>query len=177
MIKLNNINTDWFDECLVIGSYPYMHSQHFNNDYNHIINVSDEFYWKTDKIFKQSNTNTFWFPMSEQFNDAGLNSIYGALVILYNARENNEKVYLHCHAGVNRSEIVKGAFYYMINGEHIKSNEKDLDYVNRFVRACNVGILPEIDYMEKFLKCLNKFLINFKGEPLGGLIDEIKKLL
>jgi hypothetical protein len=146
--------------------------------YDYIINVSDEFYWLTDKkLLEMGVEKTFWFPISENKSDIGLNSIYGALVILYNAQKNNKSVYLHCHSGINRSEIVRSACYFMLYGEHYESKETDLKYINRLIKACHEDLLLPKDKTEKFLTLLKKFLDNFDGEPMGGLIDEIKLLL
>lgn len=164
---------DWFKNKLVVGSYPYLHSQHFEHGYDYIINVSDEFYWDIEeKLMNGGAKKTFWFPMSEQQNDIGLNSIYGALVTLYNAEKQNKTVYLHCHAGSNRSQIVNSAFHYMKYNEHYEGGDKR--YINRLVRACHNGYLYPKEEMEKFLKQLGGLLDTFKGKPMGGLIDEIK---
>lgn len=168
---------DWFNTKLNVGSYPYLHSHFFNNNYDYIINVSDEYYWETDKKLQVNSSKTFWFPMSETVCDIGLNSIYGALVILYNAEKENKSVYLHCHAGTNRSEIVRAAYYYMKNNKQFDAKNSDISYLNRLVKACYEKKLPTLEYTEQFLTLLGKFLNNFNGEPMGGLIDEIKLLI
>lgn len=172
-----DISDVWFNEKLVVGSYPYMYSQFFNMEYDIVINVSDEFYYGTDTKLTELGAKTFWFPMSEKLDDIGLNSIYGALVVLYNAKKHNKSVYLHCHAGVNRSQIVKAACYYMMNNEQFDAKDEHITYINRLVKASHEKMLPSKDYMEQFLNLLGKFLNNFRGEPLGGLIDEIKLLI
>lgn len=173
--RKNKIDKSWFNQKLVIGSYPFIVTFSFEKGYDIIINVSDEYYDDIDDklINKFDVKKTHWFPMNEINYDIGLNSIYGALVVLFNAEKNNKTVYLHCHAGKNRSQIVKAAFYFMMYEEHYVGG--DDKHINRLVRATNSGYLPPIEKLEKFLIELRKQLINFNGKPLGGLIDEIRK--
>lgn len=86
---------DWIEEKLKIGGFPIKVNFTFNPDeFDYIINVSDEFYVNIH------NSKTFWFPMNEVTNDMGINSLYGALYIMFIAEKENKSVYLHCHAGI-----------------------------------------------------------------------------
>jgi len=87
---------DWFNQNLEVGGFPYLQNARFDaNKYHIIINVSDEWY---RKIYDRLESpliplSLFWFPMSEVKRDIGLNSIYGAMNILYSAEMNNQYVY------------------------------------------------------------------------------------
>lgn len=115
------------------------------NKYDYMINVSDQYVPYRPNL-------AFWFPMNECKRDIGLNSIYGALTILRRAYEQNRTVYLHCHAGINRSQTVRCALYYMMTGQHFK-NEYHF-YTNVLIRNCQYGNLPNIIEMEKFLSMM-----------------------
>lgn len=164
---------EWFDKKLTIGSFPIMNNENFNSkDYDVIINVSDEYYLTIVGDLKHQNNlcDTHWFPMNEVKKDIGLNSIYGAMVVLYAAEQGGEKVYLHCHAGVNRSRSVQAAYYFMRTGEHLEVNTNG--YINRLVAICHRGYLPPKKEMEKFLNTLShKLKDNLK---IGGVLDTCK---
>jgi hypothetical protein len=138
----NKINfTQWFESSLVVGRMP---DDYFDiNKYDYIINVSDEYMPYRPNL-------VFWFPMNECKKDIGLNSIYGALTILEKAYNKNRTVYLHCHAGINRSQTVKCAFHYMMTETHFEQ-EYGI-YKNVMFRNCAYGYLPDIKEMEAFLK-------------------------
>lgn len=165
---------DWFNNNLVVGAYPYINTISFDDGYDYVINVSDEYYDDNDDYLKSNHgvKKTYWFPMNEQSFDIGLNSLYGAMVILYNAEKQNKMVYLHCHAGTNRSQIIRAAFHFMMYNEHyIGGDDRN---INKLVRACNNKYLPPKHKMEQFLIELKLQLNGFNGKPLGGLIDHIR---
>lgn len=162
---------DWFDKKLIVGSFPIMNNSTFEkNDYDVIINVSDEYYRK------YHFQNSFWFPMGEVKRDVGLNSMYGAMCILFEAEKNNKSVYLHCHAGVNRSRSVQSAYYFMRTGEHLESDRRDYGFINRLVAMCGRGYLPPKAEMESFLTKLGLMLNGTcqENELMGGQLDSIK---
>ena len=164
---------DWLGQNLTVGPYPYKQNQWFQaKKYDIIINVSDEFYDIVESQQRECGLKTFWFPMNEAMRDVGLNSIYGAMVILFNAERNNKRVYLHCHAGLNRSPTIKAAYHYLRTGAHLKE-ERD-NFMNRLCAACSRGYLPPLAETERFLSSLGKQLESMKGEPMGGLLDHIK---
>lgn len=133
----------WFNDKLVVGKMP---DETFDIDkYDYMINVSDEYMPYRPNL-------SFWFPMNECKRDIGLNSIYGALTILKKACSQNRSVYLHCHAGINRSQTVRCALYYMMTGSHY--DNKYGAYTNVLFRNCAYGYLPNIVEMEKFLTML-----------------------
>lgn len=164
---------DWFDTKLKVGPFPVKQNQWFKpEEHDIVINVSDEYYPDVDKKIQSAGGNTFWFPMNECKRDIGLNSIYGAMVVLWNAEQENKRVYLHCHAGVNRSPTVQAAYYFLRSGNQLQKEQTG--YINRLVAACARGYLPPKPETEQFLSSLATHLKNMGGQPLGGLLDEVK---
>jgi len=107
----------WFDHKLEVGAYPNPEMAEWRaEDYAYVINVSGAWYAGEAPMYHQ--TRYFWFPMSEGKKDMGMNSIYGALVILWEAERRNDRVYLHCHSGSNRSWTVAAAYHYLRTGTH-----------------------------------------------------------
>lgn len=161
----------WFDSKLEVGSFPFMNNGRFEpKEYDYVINVSDEFYIEHYMPIITVGVNYHWFPMNEAKKDAGLNSIYAAMVILHLAESKNKRVYLHCHAGVNRSPTIAAAYYYMRTGEH---QQKDTNtYANRLLAMCARCYLPPKSEMEKFLSLLGDRLN--KNGMNGGMLDKIK---
>jgi hypothetical protein len=126
--------------------------------------------------------------MSECIGTMGINSIYGALQILFLAEQKNEKVYLHCHAGSNRSPTVADAYYYLRTGKHLVREKpkpfaelmewlslKLEEHNNRLLSNVAQGHLPSITQTESFLKNCQ---IVFKKEEAtkGGQLDTCKHL-
>lgn len=160
---------EWFDKKLTVGAFPVLVNEGFKfYECDNIINVSDEYYPHIVAHFLSENIKTFWFPMNEKRRDIGLNSIYGAMVILRHAEEANESVYLHCHSGRNRSRIIQACYHFMRSGGHLKDgNEK---YVNRLYRASIRGYLPPMAEMEEFLRNIGHKITKMKG----GILDDCK---
>lgn len=160
--------TDWFENKLTVGSFPISVNTEFVPDYDYVINMSDEWYALINKSLLYCKCKTFWFPMNEKKRDIGLNSIYGAMVILSIAEKENASVYLHCHSGRNRSRLTQAAYYYMRTGNQLSDgNEK---YVNRLHRASVRGYLPPMAELEEFLRNIGKSL----DKMHGGILDECK---
>ena len=160
--------TDWFGSKLITGKFPVMEEIE-KMDFDYIVNVSDEFFPDINDAFLGEGIKTFWFPMNEQKRDIGLNSIYGAMVILCQAEYENAKVYLHCHSGRNRSRIVYACYFYMRTG--IQLPDGNGKYINRLHRASLRGLIPPQTEMELFLYNIEKELT----KPMeGGIIDKCK---
>ena len=161
----------WFSSKLFQGAFPYIVEKNFNcSSFDIIINVSDEWYPETESNLEHS-TRYYWSPMNECKKDIGLNSIFGAMLILLHAEQNNLKVYLHCHACRNRSEIVKCCYYFMRTGKQLETEQNG--FINRLVAACSRGYLPPRAEMESFLKDI-QIQYNDKLEMRGGILDLIK---
>lgn len=170
---------DWFEKKLVVGSFPCINGSEFTTTmYDIIINVSDEYYPDIHNNLKLQNPKCemYWFPMNEAKKDVGLNSIYGAMVILRHAEKENKRVYLHCHAGVNRSKCVQSAYYFMRSGEQIEMENNG--FINRFVAMCSRGYLPPKTESEKFLTDIGKQLeyhvLVGGAYNMGGILDNSK---
>lgn len=139
-----------------------------------IINVSDEFYLGNSETIINENKLNFYFPMGEWSPDMGINSIYGALQVLYQILKWNPewKVLLHCQAGKNRSPTIKSAFYYMMLGEHEPDHivgDRLIRY-NRLLDNCERNKLPELKKTEKFLNSC-KYAFDNPEKFLGGVYD------
>jgi hypothetical protein len=143
------------------------------SDFDIYINVSDE-YIPDCATAARAGKLYFWFPMNECCGDMGLNSLYGALQILWIAEEENKKVYLHCHAGANRSPTVADAYFFLRTKKH--RGRKAMDDItvnygmtaaeeyqsnnNRLLDNIESGFLPAKKIMERFLsKCETAFKV------------------
>lgn len=161
----------WFNTRLKTGGLPFVVEQNYDiNAYNAVINVSDEYNMFVHQKHTHNNKPYLWFPMNERKKDAGLNSIYGAMAALFRLEECNMIVYLHCHAGVNRSIAVKSAYHYMRTGQHYQHQKGT--FMNPLLAMCARGYLPPKAEMEKFLSLLGAKLV--KREMTGGTLEEIK---
>jgi hypothetical protein len=169
---------EWFQNKLVVAGYPVPAEFKEGNRYyktDVVINVSDEYMKDYYQDLMKKGYQCYWFPMNEARRDIGLNSIYAALWVMYEAEEKNEKVLLHCHAGINRSQSVRAAYYYMRTGTHFENpRNKEDKHLNRLIANCNRGYLPPLREMETFLNECGKFFKN-KESYFGGCLDEIKK--
>lgn len=165
-LKIMKSFNDWFNQNLKVSRYPVpKECKEMNFDY--IINVSDEFIDSCMEMALKGGKRYFWFPLNECTSDIGINSIYGALQILYQAEKKNKKVYLHCHAGSNRSPTVAECYYKMRTGRYMgKKNARVLDNIES-------GHLPSIRKMNIFLKeCSSSFKRD--DSQRGGYLDSCK---
>jgi len=163
---------DWFNKRLTVGAFPFKVNEKFApSEYDIVINVSDEYYADIDMIIRENFKLSYWFPMNECRKDIGLNSIYAAMVIMFAAEKKNRSVYLHCHAGVNRSHTVRAAYYYMRTGKHVESTAS-IGFINKLVANCTRGYLPPKAEMEAFLLSIQRFL-DAEGMQ-GGTLDNCK---
>ena len=196
---------EWFDNNLEVSPYPTERSIMFRdmNKYEVFINVSCENY-TLDMIEAMNGYGQlyFWFPMNEAKRDIGLNSIFGAISVLFDCELKRKKVYLHCHAGVNRSPIVAESYHYLRTGKHLYKKEVidpsieamfvysdeqkeenrhniKINYPNRLYAACLRGYLPPLAEYEKFLKAYRLKLIEQyekkEERGKGGYLDTLKK--
>lgn len=159
---------DWFNSRVVIGRYP-MPTEIEKFEFDYVINVSDEYIDSCMKAAMKSGKRYFWFPLNECRGDMGLNSIYGALQILYIAEQQNAKVYLHCHAGVNRSQTVGDAYFFMRTGTHRARRGKN----NSNGQEVSVGLRPG----EEVVESNNRLLSNIDRNHLVGKRTMEKLLL
>ena len=160
---------DWFENRLTVGPFPYRQNPNFEpSNYDIVINVSDEWYINTEMHLREAFLSVYWFPMNEQKRDIGLNSIFGAMVILRFAEQRNLRVYLHCHSGVNRSRIVQAAYYFMRTGKQIETQSGG--FINKLVAACSRGYLPPLAEMKSFLGRV----ASMTKRMSGGILDLAK---
>jgi len=156
----------WFTDKLEVGPMPSPALKEWHpGKYATIINVSDELYFGEMPIYERRRY--WWFPLSEFKMEMGLNNIFAACVILWEAEQNNESVYLYCHSGRNRSWVVAAAYYYMRTGHHLERPTKSGNYVNKLVANCHRRYLPPQAEMEAWLKYIGKEIMD--GMKVGIL--------
>jgi len=159
---------EWFDKKLKVTRYP-LPGEIIKSGAKYVINVSDEYISSCQKVCIDNNIKYFWFPMDEVSGNIGLNSIFGALQILWIAEQEKASVILHCHAGANRSPTVMEAYYFMRTKKHLikveskESKERfksmfigsenfEFNNNNRLLNNIEAGHLPSKNKMELFLK-------------------------
>lgn len=194
--KETNTFDEWFQQKLTVGRYP-IHTE--LKQYDVIINVSDEYIDSLFDTAMEQNIKYYWFPLNECTSDIGLNSIYGALQILWLAEQRNLSVLLHCHAGVNRSQTVRECYYFLRTGKHFvrpRNNETENKEIeiesififdseeerksyrklvkqNRLFTNIEAGHLPAKYKIETFLKKCAETFLNYEIAN-GGYLDKIK---
>ena len=169
----------WASLNLRVGPYPNPTDLDPNgelSEYVIFINVSDE---QRDDICLQlalTDKAYRWFPMGEMRGTMTLTSIYGALVTLYRCEEHNVKVYLHCSAGINRSQTVADCYHYL-REEGMSHREKHTVRakvrgmsLNALQTNCHFGVLPPLPEMEAWLLRVGEQL----GDANGGGFDYSK---
>lgn len=169
----------------------------------HVINVSDEYIHANHYAAANNVRETVyhhWFPLNECTGHMGLNSLFGALVVLHEAETNNSPVLLHCHAGINRSQMVRAAYYFLRTGRHLEEPERnqalarqvnqtfnppieqpenergELMRPNMLLINCQTSMLPPLVLVEKFLKHLSTRLeeTSTMAASRGGLLTQLK---
>jgi len=171
---------DWFDNKLKVSRYP-TPSEIVKVEAKYVINVSCEYIASCQKVCIDNSIKYFWFPMDEVSGDIGLNSIFGALQILWIAEKEKANVILHCHAGANRSTTVMEAYYFMRTKKHYVKEEsqeskerfkkmfigsEDFDFKNnnRLLNNIEAGNLPSKNKMELFLKKTEEWFLKQEWE-------------
>lgn len=162
---------DWYKEKLKVTRYPVLNEIKEPNgiykDVQVFINVSDEYWMEYSNKFWESGKQNHWFPLGENAKDMGLNSIFGALQVMYLSFIRNYSTLIHCHAGINRSQTVKACFHYMMTGEH--SPEDETKNINMLKHNADKH-LPSISKMEAWLKACKEAFDN-PDKFLGGMYD------
>lgn len=162
----------WFANKLTVGGWPGLVNKSFElRRYSYIINVSDEYYHEHFKVVALSPVHQYWFPMNEFKKDIGLNSIYAAIIILWQAEQDGDAVYLHCHSGNNRSWTVAAAYYFWRTGEHLLRPTRK-GYENKLHQNCAEGYLPPLREMEDFLRAIREDLK--EGNMKAGILSLAK---
>lgn len=157
---------EWFESKLKVSRFPLPYEIE-KSDFDIYINVSDEYISSCHLSVNQSGKMYFWFPLNECTSDIGLNSIYACMQIMYNAELESKKVYLHCHAGVNRSPTIKECYYLMRSGNllELKNSRLEQNILN--------GNLPSLNKLKRFLFETQNVLK--KEETMrGGCLDSCK---
>lgn len=164
---------EWFAASVKVGAYPNPRQLDPGQElsgFEVFVNVSDEYSPEIAAQLAAVGKQSHWFPLGEAWG-LSLSSIYGALYILREAEKRQQRVYLHCHAGVNRSQTVADCYYFMRSGEH-RALQFTLLGENPDTRnqlQCNIGnnVLPDTFTMEGWLKQMNYATTH----PMGGWLD------
>ena len=168
----------WADRSLKVSPKPdvdWFRGRGRFSDVAVLINVSDEYNFYDMHMIQASGVKTYWFPMNECKKDIGLNSLYGAMCVLYAAEEDCDSVVVHCAAGTNRSPVVVQAYHFMRTGRHVIEDIDGGRWSNRLERACYRGYLPPLKELEKFLHELMLHLKSKDPHIVGGSLDKIKR--
>lgn len=130
-----------------------------------IINVSDCLKQEILEIIRERNIEYYWFPMNESTSDIGLNSIYGACVVLNIAELANKTVLVHCFGGNNRSQTVVESYYFIKQKQHLENEYKG--FKNHLIYNTETGHLQSTKKMELFLSNLaHQLNVELKGGEL-----------
>lgn len=164
----------YLKENITVGAFPIVVNNNYDLSFFDVaINMSDEWYNTIEAELNDiHNIKTYWFPMNECKKDIGLNSIFGAMCVLWANEKQNRNVLIHCHAGVNRSQATADAYYFMRTGKHRETNKNG--YINQLLTMCSRGYLPPKSELEKFLVILWTKLTDEKIFSYGGVLDSIK---
>jgi len=170
---------DWLNNNLTIAANPVKTERRGKwwENYDLIINVSDYTDLELTSKIAYHGIAVYWFPMGESYG-IPLESVYGAISVLWYAESNNLRVLLHGMSGRNRSIMVVDCYYFMKTGSHRKDNARDVIYgknkSNKLILNINDNQLPGIYRMELFLeKC--KKILSTPETANGAPIDWLKK--
>lgn len=153
----------WFENSLTVGRFP-LPAEIRKSNYDIIINVSDEYIVSCHNAAAQTGKSYFWFPMNE-VTLIGMESIFGAMQILYYAEKEGKKVLLHCHAGINRSRIIQGCYWLMRTGTP--------PVYPALAENIEQGFLPPLETLNLFLwNCKHAF--ELPDTLRGGQLDACK---
>lgn len=134
-------------------------------EFDIVMNVSDHVDFQLNAWLCAESIQQYWFPMGEA-HSLPLENLFGAMQVLWNAENTHQKVFLHCVAGRNRSQMIKDCYRFMTTGEY---DEKSSMMLNVYDNQ-----LPGIYRLELFLqKCLALFQDPAIAE--GELIDWLKR--
>ena len=155
-----NSYKQWAAANLRVGGYPNPTDLDPNGPltkFDVYLNVSDE---RREDIALQlayDDKTTHWFPMGEQRGTMPLASIYGAIIILHGCERHNLRVYLHCSAGINRSQTVADCYHYLREEglshrpmHTVRAKVRGLS-LNALQTNCEYGVLPPLEEVERWL--------------------------
>jgi len=166
----------WYANKLKVARHPLMHEltgqKAIYQDVQVIISVADEFYLEMSRQLNATAPKPWlWFPMNDG-GKMGLESLFGALHTLHECWQSDLTVLLHCREGINRSHLVKAAFYYMVTDKHLVEEKqgKIVTIYNQLLYFCEKKYLPELSIMEKWLRlCYEAF--EHKESFIGGMLQ------
>ena len=150
----------WAAADLCVGPYP----NHTDldaggplSDFDVFINVSDEYRPAHELQLNTLEKASHWFPMGEQRGTMPLASIFATRVILRFCETHQLRVYVHCHAGINRSQTVVDCYHYLreegLSHRGLQSFQRPHrgENLNALQFNCRYGVLPPLDETERWL--------------------------
>ncbi len=155
---------EWFSNKVKISKFPVIDDIQAGryDSCRYRINVSDIFRPEVDTAFKHRGMDSFWFPLGEAFGMA-LESLYGAVRVIWESEKYDQSLLLHCHAGRNRSVMVADSYYFLRTQEHRQPDQPGLKYAekspNRLLLNIDDGQFQTGVYkMEEFIEsCRESF--------------------
>ena len=149
LLRHDKNNRSWWnqiDENIILGALPLMDANHDtklikDNNINTVISLIYDFEYEplittpvTKDIWKENNIN-FYQVKCEDFNPPSIENINISLEIIEKEISLNNKIYIHCKAGVGRSVCI--IICYLSK----KLKNKDFDYLYNYLKK----IRPQIN--------------------------------
>lgn len=145
---------DWFIKNVHVRSF--LKSSDLQNKWimdgiKCVVNVSSDNDEDVSFELRKRGIAYYWFPMSEQNDDMGLHSIYGALKVLQPFIDRKEPVIIHCFGGNNRSKVIYESLYYLNFGEWSNDAADCKTLTN-----CDSGHLPPLNVYQSFIQDIKR---------------------
>lgn len=164
-ILFHNRAKDWFAKNVRVRSFVNnadLQNKWIMEGVKCVVNVSSDYDESVCTQLRQMGIAYFWFPMSEQNEDMGLHSIYGALKVLQPYIDRKDAVIMHCFGGNNRSKVIYESLFYLNFGSWPNNNSVSKTEIN-----CMEGHIPNEKHYLSFLQ-------NIKA---GKILDDCLKPL
>lgn len=149
-ILFHNRSKDWFAKNVRVRSFVNIsdiQNKWIMEGVKCVVNVSSDYDEAVCTQLCQMGVAYFWFPMSEQNEDMGIHSIYGALKVLQLYIDRKDAVIIHCFGGNNRSKVVYEALYYLNFGSWPNNSSDCKTRTN-----CKEGHLPSEQHFINLLQ-------------------------
>ena len=164
-ILFHNRAKDWFAKNVRVRSFVNnadLQNKWIMEGVKCVVNVSSDYDEAVCTQLLQMGIAYFWFPMSEQNENMGLHSIYGALKVLQPYIDRKDAVIIHCFGGNNRSKVIYESLFYLNFDSWPNNNSDSKNEIN-----CMEGHLPNEKHYLSFLQ-------NIK---VGKTLDDCLKFL
>ena len=126
----------------------------FPPDVEVVVNVSQKIDKQIAREIENRGMRYYCFPICEEVNDIGWESIKAAVSLLLQYDAENKRMIVHCDFGQHRSRLVVEAFYFAKMGKHLIDEYKGCD--NHLIYNCRSRYLPALKDVEQQLIKLNR---------------------